>query len=104
MLGPLEREVLSVMNQIKEGTVRDVHKILKQDKKLAYTTVSTTLERLFDKGYLTRGRQTGLGGTRYVYKMKNVEGKLAKMFVDEFMSMFGKTGVSSLHEELDKYE
>ncbi|KYK38607.1 MAG: hypothetical protein AYK18_06560 [Theionarchaea archaeon DG-70] len=104
MLGPLEREVLSCMNEIRQGTVRDVYKHMRKEKNIAYTTVSTTLERLYEKDYLARGEDTGRGGTRYVYTLKNVKPKIAKMFVDEFMSMFGKTGVSALHDEISKYE
>jgi predicted transcriptional regulator len=104
MLGPLEREVLSCMNDIEQGTVRDVYKHMLKEKNIAYTTVSTTLERLYEKGYLTRGEDTGRGGTRYVYSVKDIKPKIAKMFVDEFVSMFGKSGVSALHDEMTKYE
>jgi len=104
MLGPLEREVLSCMNDIREGTVRDVYKHMRKEKNIAYTTVSTTLERLYEKDYLTRGEDTGRGGTRYVYSIKDVKPKIAKMFVDEFMSMFGKSGMSALHDEISKHE
>jgi len=92
------------MNEIRQGTVRDVYKHMRKEKNIAYTTVSTTLERLYEKDYLARGEDTGRGGTRYVYTLKNVKPKIAKMFVDEFMSMFGKTGVSALHDEISKYE
>jgi predicted transcriptional regulator len=84
--------------------VREVYSKLRGNKDIAYTTVSTTLERLFEKDYLTRTEKTGRGGTRYVYKVKNVQSKMAKMFVDEFLGMFGKKGVSALHKELDKYQ
>ncbi|MBU7043448.1 MAG: BlaI/MecI/CopY family transcriptional regulator [Theionarchaea archaeon] len=104
MLGPLEREVLSCMNQIEQGTVRDVYKFMRKEKNIAYTTVSTTLERLFEKEYLSRGEDTGRGGTRYVYSIKDVKPKLAKMFVDEFISIFGKSGMSALHDEITKHE
>jgi predicted transcriptional regulator len=104
MLGPLEREVLSCMNQIEQGTVRDVYKFMRKEKNIAYTTVSTTLERLFEKEYLSRGEDTGRGGTRYVYSIKDVKPKLAKMFVDEFISIFGKSGTSALHDEITKHE
>jgi predicted transcriptional regulator len=104
MLGPLEREVLSCMNQIEQGTVRDVYKFMRKEKNIAYTTVSTTLERLFEKEYLSRGEDTGRGGTRYVYSIKDVKPKLAKMFVDEFISIFGKSGMSALHDEMTKHE
>ncbi len=92
------------MNAIGEGTVREVYRHMRKEKNIAYTTVSTTLERLHEKGYLTRGENTGRGGTRYIYSIKNIKPEIAKMFVDEFMSMFGKSGISALHDEIRKHE
>ena len=54
VLGPLESEIMDVVWDDKEVTVRDVHKALKETRSIAYTTVMTTLGRLTDKGLLTR--------------------------------------------------
>jgi predicted transcriptional regulator len=54
VLGPLEAEVMEVVWQRDEVTVRDVHKSLKSKRTIAYTTVMTTLGRLTDKGLLRR--------------------------------------------------
>ncbi|MDQ3770755.1 MAG: BlaI/MecI/CopY family transcriptional regulator [Actinomycetota bacterium] len=54
VLGPLEAEVMEVVWQRDEVTVRDVHKSLKSKRNIAYTTVMTTLGRLTDKGLLRR--------------------------------------------------
>lgn len=55
-LGPLETQV---MERVWEGpgpvSVRDVHECLGSE--LAYTTVMTTLDRLFKKGLLKRRRE-----------------------------------------------
>ena len=52
LLGPLEIQVMEVLWAAGEGCVRDVVEQL--DRKLAYTTVMTTLDRLFKKGLLDR--------------------------------------------------
>jgi predicted transcriptional regulator len=52
MLGPLEINVMEVVWDVGECSVRDV--VDKLDSKLAYTTVMTTLDRLFKKGLLAR--------------------------------------------------
>lgn len=44
-------------------TVNDVLQVLEQRREIAYTTVMTTLARLFEKGLLERERE----GKRYVY-------------------------------------
>ena len=51
-LGPLESDVLQVLWSKGESSVRDVLEQL--DRPLAYTTVMTTLDRLFKKGLLDR--------------------------------------------------
>lgn len=46
-----------------EFAVADVHRVLGEDREIAYTTVMTTVGRLHDKGLLDRRRD----GRRYVY-------------------------------------
>jgi predicted transcriptional regulator len=52
ILGPLEIRVMEVLWTAGQSSVRDVAE--KLDRKLAYTTVMTTLDRLFKKGMLDR--------------------------------------------------
>jgi len=55
LLGPLEREAMEILWSSGELCVREVmHKL---PGKLAYTTVMTTLSRLFTKGFLKRRAQ-----------------------------------------------
>ena len=54
VLGPLEAEIMDVVWDTGEVTVRDVHKELRTTRPLAYTTVMTTLGRLADKGLVKR--------------------------------------------------
>ena len=51
-LGPLEIDVMESMWSFGAGSVRDV--VGRLERKLAYTTVMTTLDRLFKKGLLNR--------------------------------------------------
>ena len=51
-LGPLEADVMDVLWNRSEGNVRDVIQLLARP--LAYTTVMTTLDRLYKKGLLSR--------------------------------------------------
>jgi predicted transcriptional regulator len=52
LLGPLEVQVMEVLWTAGDRSVREVVEQL--DRKLAYTTVMTTLDRLFKKGLLDR--------------------------------------------------
>lgn len=60
-LGPLETEILNIVWELGEATVKDVHdRILADpDRELAYASVTTVLRRLTNKGWLScdkRGR------------------------------------------------
>jgi predicted transcriptional regulator len=52
LLGPLEKRMLEALWKRGSGTVREVFE--EDFKDLAYSTVMTTLDRLFKKGLLTR--------------------------------------------------
>ena len=52
LLGPLELQVMEVVWNQGESSVREV--VEKLEPRLAYTTVMTTLDRLFKKGFLDR--------------------------------------------------
>ncbi len=54
-LGTLERRVIEIVWDRDAVTVRDVHAQL--DGRVAYTTVMTTLDRLFKKGLLSRTKR-----------------------------------------------
>ena len=60
--GHLEREVMEVVWQTGETTVRQVQSALLRP--VAYTTVMTTLDRLFKKGFVGRSRT----GRAFVYR------------------------------------
>jgi len=61
-LGHLEESVMDAMWRKQKATVHQICEILGQDR--AYTTIMTTLDRLFKKGLLTRSRQ----GRSFVYQ------------------------------------
>ena len=53
-LGPLEAEILDIIWDLKVATVKNVHERILQDpeRELAYTSVTTVLQRLTSKGWL----------------------------------------------------
>lgn len=53
-LGALERDVMDIMWDGGDFVVRDVQ--VRLGRPIAYTTVMTTLDRLFKKGFVTRVR------------------------------------------------
>ncbi len=64
VLGPLEAEVMWLVWQQGQATVKQIHRILSRRREVAYTTVMTTMARLATKGFLRRTRQ----GVAYLYR------------------------------------
>jgi len=62
----LEAEIMELVwtNQWPEFAVSDVHVLLEARRSVAYTTVMTTISRLFDKELLDRTKD----GRRYLYR------------------------------------
>jgi predicted transcriptional regulator len=58
-LGPLETEILKILWELGSATVKDIHdRILSDpDRELAYTSVTTVLTRLTQKGWLRCDKQ-----------------------------------------------
>ena len=58
-LGPLETEILNIVWELESATVKDIHdRILSNpDRELAYTSVTTVLNRLTQKGWLKCDKQ-----------------------------------------------
>ncbi|ARV57471.1 CopY family transcriptional regulator [Nostocales cyanobacterium HT-58-2] len=53
-VGPLEAEILNIIWELGSVTVKDIHDRILSDpnRELAYTSVTTVLRRLMDKGWL----------------------------------------------------
>ena len=63
------------------ATVRDVYEALREQRRIAYTTVMTTMNVLADKGYLHRA----LEGRAYRYRPAHPEDAVVKSMVQEFI-------------------
>ena len=62
-IGPLEADILAIIWERKRVTVRDVYESVREQRKIAYTTVMTVINNLVRKELLTQNRAS----TAYVY-------------------------------------
>lgn len=83
-LGRREREVLSVLRDLGSATVQQVADCLSAS--LAYTTVMTTLDRLFRKGLLQRQKQNRAYLYTAALSAKDLEGQRATDLIHRFFS------------------
>lgn len=84
LLGHREREVLSVLRQLGSATVQQVSEHLNSG--LAYTTVMTTLDRLYRKGLLVRRKQNRAFLYSVALSPRDLEGHRAAHFIRRFFS------------------
>ena len=70
-LGRLERQVMDIVWQHESVSVKDVHSEI--PRRVAYTTVMTTMDRLFKKGMLGRTRDGRAFRYRAAYTREEIE-------------------------------
>ena len=104
-LGPLEANVMEAIwgSRKTPVTVREIHEALKQTKNLAYTTIMSTMDRLFEKRLLDRKIEKGRGGLYYVYWPALEKQSFQKSAVREVLSSlidnFGEVVANCLVDE-----
>jgi predicted transcriptional regulator len=105
-LGPLGAEILETVWDSGEEpvTVRVVYEELRRKTKIAYTTVMSTMDRLYDKGLLDRKVERGKGGVFFVYwpklGKKSFEESAVRTVVSSLFKNFGSTVTNALVEEV----
>lgn len=101
-LGELEQQIMDIVWERKNCSARDVLTKLEKDKKIAYTTVATILQRLHDKGLLTRNENS----SGHIYSPKVSKEKytknVASSFLKNFINSFGDTAIASFADSIDK--
>ena len=106
-LGPLESNIMEAIWGTKKTpiTVREIHVTLNKSKKIAYTTVMSTMDRLFEKHLLDRKIEKGRGGLYYVYwpnlEKQNFQKSAVREVLASLMGNFGEAVASCLIEEMD---
>ncbi len=77
-----ELEIMKVVWQIGQATVRDVYEELLKSRKIAYTTVMTMMGILEQKGRLTKE----LRDRAYVYSPAEPQGQVVGSMVHDFVN------------------
>lgn len=89
-LGPLEQQLLEKLWRCKSATVREV--LEEGNLQLAYTTVMTTLDRLYKKHLLDRVAE----GRAFRYKPRHTPEELQRAAAGDMIRQFLGTGSSAL--------
>src|SRR3989344_257732 len=100
-LSELEQELMNIVWECGDCSVRGVLGKLKRKKPLAYTTVATILQRLYEKGLVARTNKDFV--IRYSPKQskEDYSRKMAKSFIARFMSVFGDAAIVSFAQSIE---
>ena len=100
-LGNLEQQVMEIVWQCKVCTVREVLGRINKTHQIAYTTVATILQRLYQKGLVSKKQQ----GAAYLYSPKLTKAsytkKIAQLFLEKFVHSFGNVAIASFAESIE---
>ena len=80
-LTPHELDIMKLVWDRKEATVRDVYEALRARRTIAYTTVMTSMKTLEQKGYLKATQQE----RAYLYEPAKPRQQVIKAMVSEFV-------------------
>ncbi len=100
-LSTLEQQVMNLVWGLGPCSVKDVHREFNKDRKIAYTTIATILQRLQNKGLVKRIAE----GNSYIYSSKLSKEKYSKSminnFLTKFVDSFGETAIASFAESVE---
>ncbi|HYI44584.1 MAG TPA: BlaI/MecI/CopY family transcriptional regulator [Actinomycetota bacterium] len=102
VLGPLETEIMEVVWDLEEVTVRDVHNRLQANRAIAYTTVMTTLGRLSDKGLVKRVEEQPAHRYLPLVSREQYARSTVKSVVDWLIGHFPDPAVSYFVDRVEK--
>ena len=99
-LGPVETEIMELVWDMGEASVRDVYKVLLSRREVAYTTVMTILGNLVTKKVLVRRQH----GRAYVYspvvsKDEFIRGRISDI-VDNLLNRLAAPAITYFAERL----
>jgi predicted transcriptional regulator len=102
--GTLQAEVMRIIWELDGGTVDDVRARQRADRRPAYNTVQTVMNRLFDRGLLERERR----GKAFFYSARYGESELLARSIGERLAGVSrgvrKEALLTLVDELDSQE
>lgn len=103
-LGPLEAEILQIIWDLGTVTVKDVHaRILSNpERELAYTSVTTVLQRLAQKGWLACDKQGKTHLWKALITREEAQALRAYEQLNQFLAIGNPDVVATFADQLDQ--
>lgn len=104
VLGALEREVMELIWSQKGTTVREIWQAIKKRRTIAYTTVMTIMDRLFEKKILKRKKQ----GKTYLYLANSSKTdflrKTSQKIIADLINDYGEVAIAQFANAIDQVD
>ncbi|WP_319420380.1 BlaI/MecI/CopY family transcriptional regulator [Pleurocapsa sp. FMAR1] len=102
-LGPLEAEILGIVWKLKIVTVKNVHDFILQDpdRELAYTSVTTVLRRLTQKGWLKCSKKGRAFSWQALVSYEQAQAIQSYEKLNHFLAISNPDVVASFADSLD---
>jgi predicted transcriptional regulator len=102
-LGPLETEILNIVWELDCATVKDVHEriLADPDRELAYTSVTTVLRRLTQKGWLVCEKQERAFSWQPLISREEAQVIKAHDQLNQFLAVGNPDVVAAFADSLD---
>jgi predicted transcriptional regulator len=103
-LGPLETEILHIVWELQTATVKEVHERILSDpeRELAYTSVTTVLQRLTQKGWLVCDRQERTYVWQPLISREQAQALRAYEQLNQFLAVGNPDVVAAFADSLDQ--
>lgn len=104
-LGELQADVLGVLQKLGKASAREIMQEIGPRRQVAYTTVSTVLDRLHSRGLVKRSKVAGRGGAKYVYSYAappDMQASLVQRALAQLVSAFGPSVVPAIYDSLEQ--
>jgi predicted transcriptional regulator len=104
-LGDLQADILGALQKLGKASAREVMQEISSRKQVAYTTVSTVLDRLHRRGLVKRSKVIGRGGAKYVYSYAaapDIQTSLVQRALNQLVSAFGPSVVPTIYDSLEQ--
>ncbi|WP_458647728.1 BlaI/MecI/CopY family transcriptional regulator [Sivoneniella epilithica] len=103
-LGSLEAEILGIIWDLEIATVKDIHDRILSDpnRELAYTSVTTVLNRLVKKGWLTCDKQERSFTWRALVSRQQAKALHSYEQLNQFLAVSNPDVVAAFADSLDQ--
>ncbi|WP_460173515.1 BlaI/MecI/CopY family transcriptional regulator [Vulcanisaeta sp. JCM 14467] len=106
MIGPLEAEVIGILNELKEATAMTIwEELTKRGRRTAYTTVLTVLSRLYTRGFINKREKVINNVRQFVYELSipyEVKSEIIREHLGLIIKMFGKDAIQIIKDYLNE--